>query len=127
MSCQCVISCDGDTTDTIHDEIRTARKDHRCCECRRTIAKRERYEDYFGKFDGDLCHYRTCMTCVEVRRFFSCNGGWMWTTVWQEVRDYLFPTFHPGCLEPQDDREPLSAAAKARVMEEWRKWKGLAA
>lgn len=85
----------------------------------------ERYEYFFGKDDGDIYCYHTCLLCVELRTFFSCNGGWMWQSMWEEFREYLFPEFHAGCMESADDREPLSAAAKGKIVEAWRKWKGL--
>ena len=105
-----------------------ARKGYPCYECHQPIAIGQMYEDFFGKFDGDTCHYRTCIPCVEIRTFFSCDGTWMWGSVWEDLREGLFADLHTGCLEvqPDDDKEPLSAAAKQKVVDAWRKWKGLA-
>lgn len=127
MSCQCVISADGaDRVESICQEMRTARKPHRCTECGDNIEPGERYEYFYGKFDGERFSYHTCVPCVEIRAFFSCDGSWMWGSVWDDM-EHLFDDFHHGCLDPQDDREPLSARAKAKVVERWQQWKGLRA
>ena len=52
------------------DEKPTARKEHKCCECKRTIKKGEKYsyffgvwyEDGYGKFTGA---YKTCLECEK--------------------------------------------------------------
>lgn len=40
-----------------------ARKQHRCCECGRAIAKGEKYRRVSGKWEGDLATYSTCRRC----------------------------------------------------------------
>lgn len=129
MSCTCVLSAsDADEmVETIIHEVAKARQAYQCYECRQPIDKGQEYENYTGKLDGDLCHYRTCLLCVEIRSFFSCDGSWLWGAVWEDLREGLFHEFHAGCLEVQadSDKEPLSAAAKRKVVNEWRRWKGL--
>lgn len=129
MSCQCVISSGGDDwVEAICHEVRTARKSHKCTECGEDIPAHAKYEYFYGKYDGDMYAYHTCLPCVEIRAFFSCDGSWMWGCVWESLTEGMFEHFHHGCLEPgKEDKEPLSAAAKAKVVERWRKWKGLAA
>lgn len=54
----------------------TARKQHRCGECGRTIEPRERYEKTFVVFEGDASSHKTCGHCVEARRWLlrECHG-----------------------------------------------------
>lgn len=131
MSCQCVISADSadDLVQPICNEIRKARKQHTCYECREVIQARDRYEYFFGMYDGDRYQYSTCMLCVEIRTFFSCDGTYMWGSVWEDIEEHLFDHFHHGCLDPTPDseKEPLSAEAKQKVVNRWMRWKGLAA
>lgn len=47
--------------------IRTARKDHVCCECRKQIHKHHLYEYSSGIWSGKPDHFKTCMLCVQVR------------------------------------------------------------
>ncbi len=113
----------------LHQKTVKARKDYKCYECRQPIVVGQSYEDFYGKFADAACQYRTCLLCVEIRTFFSCDGTWIWGSVWEDLQEGLFADFHTGCLEvqPDDDKEPLSAAAKQKVVDAWRKWKGLAA
>lgn len=127
MSCHCVISAnDADTVKAICQEIRTARKPKICTECAEVIVVGQQYEYFFGIYDGDRYHYRTCLPCVNIRSFFSCDGSWMWGCVWDDLEEHMFPEFHHGCLEPgNEEKDPLSVAAKNKVVNRWRKWKGL--
>lgn len=45
---------------------RKARKEHKCCECRKVIEKGEHYEYCSGIWD-DPDSYKTCQSCVELR------------------------------------------------------------
>lgn len=44
-----------------------ARKPHRCCECRREIAKGETYERTSGIWGGEPHRYKTCIPCADLR------------------------------------------------------------
>lgn len=46
---------------------RTARKDHRCCECRGVIRKGERYNYHSGIWEGEPCAYKVCVDCEALR------------------------------------------------------------
>lgn len=123
MGCDvCIGTADYyDTADVYHSSIVTARKTHRCCECGHVIIYKEQYERVAGIWDKSWSHYRTCLLCREVRHVFACGEGFTFTTLWNDMREYAFPelTTASECF-----RE-LSAAAKERVLSEWRRWKGL--
>lgn len=45
---------------------RTARKQHKCCECRQPIVISERYLYSSGIWDGEPSDYKQCLICAEV-------------------------------------------------------------
>jgi len=62
--------CSCDMPKTCNVTFRTARKDHRCCECRRPIVKGERYEYTSGVWD-EPASFKTCADCAATRRTWS--------------------------------------------------------
>lgn len=66
-------SCDYDPP-TVHSaKTVTARKEHRCEECSRTIRVGERYLYAFGVWDGYPSSTYTCSHCHEIQRWVSTN------------------------------------------------------
>ncbi len=101
--------------------IRMARKEHCCCECGCTIRRLMSYEVAWGKWDGVFEVFKTCHLCVEIREKFSCGRGWTFTDVWETLREDLFPRLRYECLNG------LSIPSKEKVLQDWRRWKGLEA
>lgn len=95
MSCNdvCMTVEDDGTTAFCNQVERRARKGYRCEECRTAIAVGEKYEYLSGKFDGDFMTARTCLVCVEIRGAFYC-GGFMIGTLWDDVREQMFPLWN---------------------------------
>lgn len=60
--------CDCDAPSAFCQRTRTARKEHRCCECHAIIAKGESYEYSSGIWDGSASDYKTCALCVIARK-----------------------------------------------------------
>ena len=78
---------DGDSApEFFTDATPTARKEHKCGECGRTIHPGEIYERFSGKWDGWMGAFKTCAHCVAARWWLhiAC-GGWLFG----EVRDEL--------------------------------------
>lgn len=113
----CIFSYDGDEADFYHSETRKARRQHTCCECGEQIQRGDTYEHVALKYDGAMSRHKTCAICVEIRTKFSCNGTWVFTTVWETMREEGFPVFTTGCLQG------LSVKAKQKLVDEWNKWK----
>jgi len=65
-SCECI---DSDPPEFMSQRIRTARKQGRCYECRCSIEPRTKYEETFGKWDGNVSNFKTCQLCLEVRNW----------------------------------------------------------
>ncbi len=100
-----------------------ARKDHRCCECRKTIPKGEEYQACSGKFDGAFFYEKTCAACAEIRRTYSCGGDQpAFTGLWEAFEDSDgFNNFRMA----GECWDSLTAPAKAKLLDKWRQWKGL--
>lgn len=116
-----ILDCDG-SPEFYSVTNPKARKEYKCCECRRVIPKGTVYERSSGKFDGALYSDKTCLDCVDVRTVFSCGEvppapG----CLWQEMRDYAFYdlTTASECFQK------LNPSAKALCLAKWRTWKGL--
>lgn len=52
-----------------------ARKDHKCCECRATIRRGERYTRCSGKWDGQVSTYKQHDLCARACEFYRDNIG----------------------------------------------------
>lgn len=57
----------ADPPSAFQQKWRTARKEHRCCECRRVIQPGDRYEHSSGVWDGSPDSYATCERCERIR------------------------------------------------------------
>lgn len=72
----CCISIDNGP-EVMTEEIRKARKAHRCCECGGKIAPSDTYEYVKGLWDGDWSEFKTCEKCADLRSSLmevSCPG-----------------------------------------------------
>ncbi len=113
-------SYDGDAAEFSDERIVRARKPHQCCECGDTIPVGAEYERAVGKWDGRMFTYHTCLACRDVRRNLCCDG-WTYTLLWEDAHNSgMFERLTTGCLEQLG-----TAAGKAKLLSEWRKWKGL--
>ena len=94
-----------------------AAKDHKCCECDETIARGAKHELYKAMWDGSWSSFRTCLSCVEIRDHFACDG-WVFEHVWEDLETYFFPDMRAGgpCMEG------LSPAAKDRLFTRRMAW-----
>jgi hypothetical protein len=113
---------DGDSNEFYSSAIRKARKPFICCECRRTVERGTEYERAAMKYEGEFFTYKTCSLCVEIRTVFTCGRSWLVECLWEDMRDYAFErlTTASECFTK------LTPQAKRFVLDQWRKWKGLA-
>lgn len=117
----CIGGYDCDGPEFYTAKVVKARKSHKCYECRSEIKSGEQYFRDTGMWGGDFSTFRTCCLCVEIRDAFSCDGTWMYGSLWDDLRECVFPelTTANKCLQK------LGVAARQQVIEEWQKWKGL--
>ncbi len=117
----CLSSPDDGIVDMIReDESSKSRKDRKCIECRQVITAGTPYQLHVGAFEGDISEYRTCLVCAEIRRAFSCGGGWIYSQLWEDLEDYGFESINDSCFLKLETVE-----AKKYLRERWIKWKRL--
>lgn len=94
-----------------------AAKDHTCCECDDGIKKGDKYEKASGSWGGSISTYKTCLSCVEIRDHFACDG-FCYGQLWSDLSENFFPDMKAGgpCMEG------LSPAAKGRLFEKRLQW-----
>lgn len=108
---------DGDAAKFYSTAIRSARKEYRCSECDDPISRGVKHEHVTGLWDGQFSTYRTCLSCVEIRDHFACNG-WLFGCLWEDLEQNFFPDMRMGgpCMEG------LSPAAKLKLVERRMAW-----
>ncbi len=118
--CSISLGCgDGDYTSAFHSVRRQkARKQHRCCECRRSIEVGTEYEYTSGVGDG-FYSIKTCMDCSAIRDAFV-DEAYNYGDLWEEMQDHGFENFTHACLQHLP-----TASAKQFLVDRWLEWKGL--
>lgn len=87
ISCDC--SVDVDVFPELYDEsLKTARKQHACCECRRTIEPKEKYQVITGKWEGEWATFKTCLGCSRIRSRF-CPGGFEFGSLAEQIEECI--------------------------------------
>lgn len=116
MDCSCVIDMDIDGyVESICDEWRKAKKQHKCGECYRIIQPGEKYKYEVNKYD-DIDTFKTCIDCMSVRDTLFCS--WLYGKIWEEVREEILEGNIPeSCLAKmtKSDREKICEM----IQEEW--------
>jgi hypothetical protein len=104
-------------------KIRTARREHRCCECDEQILPGTRYHYASGVWDGRPNNYKTCLLCLEIQAHFSklCDSPDsrpVLGELWPALEEHFFPEMRAGgpCLDG------LSPEAKGRMFERRTAW-----
>lgn len=66
---------DGEMPSAFLQRNRKAIKKHRCCECCGDINKGDVYEYSSGVWDGQPDSFKTCLSCVTLRRDYKEKTG----------------------------------------------------
>lgn len=108
---------DGPSATVYTMKVVAARKAHRCTECGEDIAPGVRYERVTGLWDGRWSTHQTCLSCVEIRNHFECEG-WLFGQLWSDLEDNFYPDMKAGgpCMEG------LSPEAKDRLITKRMEW-----
>ncbi len=111
-------SGDDDGPSFYVDQIRRAKKTHRCGECREDILKGDRYEIVTGRWDGTIDTHKTCLSCMEIRDHFACGSGFYFGRLWDDLEENFFPYMTAGgpCFAG------LSVAARLRLFARRLEW-----
>jgi hypothetical protein len=81
---------DAEAYEIYHLQLRTARKEHRCDECDRTIEPGERYRHATGLHDARWDTHHQCAHCCEVTRWLDavCEG-WLHHAVEEDLFEHV--------------------------------------
>lgn len=96
-----------------NDQLRTARREHKCKECWRTIAKGEKYFATSGVGDDGFFSSKTCRHCRVAQEWLmkECRGFY-YGAVEEDIQEHISEKSH---------KTPLSLAKIAVGIK--RKWK----
>jgi hypothetical protein len=113
----CPLSEGDEPARVFNESTPIARREHKCCECDEIIPKGARYELARGLWDGRWSTFKTCLSCVEIRDHFGCEG-WVYEMLWSDLEENFFPDMKAGgpCMDG------LSPSAKARLFERRIAW-----
>lgn len=90
----CMIEDSDGTVTSLHDCNHTARKEHKCTECCRTIERGEVYKNERYVWDGSAHTQKTCAHCQVVRAWLTATcGGWVYGGLREDIAEH----FHEGC------------------------------
>lgn len=94
-----------------------------CCECGETIPALMEYERASGTDEeGDSVSYDTCLDCADIATALGCGGSRIHTMLWEALEETdAFENFSQACIA-----KLTRASAKQKLLDGWRKWKGLA-
>ena len=105
--CSCVyVDCDDSNPDVMTEEIRQARRQHKCGECGRVISPGESYEHIRGLWDGKWSTNKTCADCMSIRKAFFC-GQWIFGCIMVDLREHIIVKggdISSECITPLTER-----------------------
>lgn len=118
MAMCCPLQEADETCAVWNEDTRRARKEHVCCECHEPIRKGELHKHVTSLFDGSWSTHRTCLLCDEIGNHFSCGGGRITETLWDDLEENFFRDMAMGgpCMQG------LSPAAKTKLVERRMAW-----
>jgi len=96
----CMVDYADGMCEVLQSELRRARKDQKCTECKRTIKSGELYRYEYIKFEGEVTSHRTCPQCLVVRFWLEkeCHG-WLYGGIEEDIVEHareghLYPFQH---------------------------------
>jgi hypothetical protein len=114
---------DGDDFwDLWKQDTRTARKEHTCGECGRTIMPGEPYEVAGGLWDGDSWQtHKTCGQCVWARLWLlhECSG-WLFGKVREDLEEHWYDS---GALFAETKGADFMRDLGVRIVGMKRQWR----
>ena len=98
----------------LHKRLQTARKEHRCSECRRAISPGENYTVERTVFEGSASTHKTCEHCMVAR-------DWLW----KECGGFIYGECAEDMMEHAAEGYGFRVAAIAVGMDrQWRRKNG---
>jgi len=114
MECSCEINSGGcdEVYEEVHSRIKISKTAHVCGECGKKIPPGEKYEKYYGEFDGEKYQHTTCLDCVSFRENFF--GDWQFESLWETFSNYMDDC---GWEVPEKCLSKVTPATRTRICE----------
>ena len=94
-----MLSCDCDTVwEFFNEEERTARIEHTCGECYKTINPGEVYKYISGKFEGEFTTHKACEECADLAESMQSMGFCWWYGELHADHDEYIQEYQPPPL-----------------------------
>lgn len=108
--------CDIDLEpcDVWREEMRKARKPHRCSCCGGAVVIGDRYISHFSKFDGSITSENLCLSCDRDRDMFAAAHEHMSPTP-SHFPQMLADCIHEGDPESMTKWAPMLARIQERA------------
>ena len=88
ISCACSASDEGEYPEFFFETFPKARKKYTCCECGEMILPGSIYQRCYGKWDGHVDTFKTCMACYNIRKYYF-SGRCSFESLREEIRNCL--------------------------------------
>lgn len=82
--------CDYEIPELYSETCASARKAHKCCECKSKISKGDKYWNIKGKWDGQFASYKMCNSCYQLGQFLMKRENcfhWSFGTLFEEIQE----------------------------------------
>ena len=89
----------GNQPITFNSIVRKANKEHKCCECDRTIENGENYRHTSGVWDGEPESYNQCLNCYHIMDVVSREGEFDESPCFGFLRKHILEDFHEPAKE----------------------------
>jgi len=94
-----------DMPEAFRQITRTARKEHKCCECRRKIPKGTKYTYSSGIWDGTASDFKQCLSCSLVFNSAGSVSDNDEMPLFTQLTEWLGNYFYQGCDREQSVRD----------------------
>ena len=92
----------------------TAKKEHRCCECRGIIQAGEKYHLFSGVWDGSGATFKTCAECEQLRSDVAATVHRDEYPAFGELYEYVFESDPDWVKRFMDTRRKRNAPESPR-------------
>lgn len=119
LACGCE---DLETVDWSRVQMRRARKEHQCCECRYTITPGQSYQVAVHQIEGQIYQTKTCERCVDLWDALVDLGfcRWMDGGMLEETYAEYLEEYVP--MSDDEDEPVLDRDRADKVMKRHRGW-----
>jgi len=94
----------SDAPSVFRQITRTARKEHKCCECRRVIEPGSKYQYSSGIWDGSAHDFKQCINCSLVSNAAAAVSDEDELPEFGALSEWLGNYFHQGYSREQSIR-----------------------